>query len=272
MAEYAKVYKKMWNNDKFRTLSVDAKLLWIYILSNQHSNTIGIYVISKLYILSDLEWLSKRLGKPFGELLRKGLIYYFEDNRVLIIPSWFEHNKIDNPNQLKKAAAELSEIPQSIIRQIVNKGFAKGFAKGLPKGLQEGLPKGYTNPESESESESETETETTSMSNPTDVDRDVDLKKSQYKDIQEIYDFYIVQSERDPKLYKLTKLRKDKIKARLKDGFTKNDISKAVQAVLSDKFMQGENDRNTKYIDLEYICRSTEITEKWRNVFIEKGY
>jgi len=159
MAEYALFYKKFWTNPKMQGLSEDARLLWIYLFTSPHSNMIGCYTISKLYILSDLQWLPERLTLPFGELLSKGLIEYDDKCNVLLIPSWFKHNNNKwNINQLKKAHAEVSELPKTYLLQRLKSltlGLHEGLTEGLGLGLPEGLPLGSR---SVSVSESVTET------------------------------------------------------------------------------------------------------------------
>lgn len=144
MAEYGKVFKKIWNNNKFRNLSDDGKLLWFYIITSPHLTLIGMYVIDKYYISGDIKWLPERLDKPFRELLGDGFIKYDDSSRTLLIPSWFEHNKIGNENQLIKALAELSELPNTILLNDLKdaiKGLPKGFGKGLQERLLEAIPK-----------------------------------------------------------------------------------------------------------------------------------
>jgi uncharacterized phage protein (TIGR02220 family) len=144
MAEYAKLYKKLWTNSKFMTLSDDAKLLWIYIISSPHSSCSGVYRLSKGYIMGDLKWEAKRLAKAFDSLLAKEMIKYDPDVEVILIPSWFEHNVIVSKTQLTKAEMELEELPQTILAQEFNaiiealpetKGLAKGLALPNSKGL-----------------------------------------------------------------------------------------------------------------------------------------
>ncbi|MCP4580925.1 MAG: hypothetical protein GY839_04865 [candidate division Zixibacteria bacterium] len=85
-----------------------------------------------------------------------------------------------------------------------------------------------------------------------------------FKDeIQQVYNFYIKQSNRDPGRYKLTSHRIQKIKARLSEGFTLAQMSGAIQAVLTNPWNMGENPQSKKYIELEeHIFRSYEQTEK----------
>ena len=180
MAEYAKIYKKMWNNSKFRNLTEDAKFLWVYILSCPHSSLSGIFVITQLYIQSDLGWLAKRLDKAFAILLAKDFIGYDYDNAVILIPAWFEHNNFTSNNQLKKANAELSELPQTYLLQEL-KAIVDGlpddipFAKGLAIPLAKGLGKGNSGTGTGTGTGTGEETELNTLSGKPDRVREIKL-------------------------------------------------------------------------------------------------
>lgn len=161
MAEYAKVYKKLWNNKRFRGLSEDGRALWQYIITCPHLNSIGYFILPLSYITDDLQWLPERLPKPFEELLTipsgpdaTGWIKYDETGRTLLIPSWFEHNPVDNPNTFKKCLAELSEIPKSLSDNTI-KPYIELYAKRFKIPLPQWYNERYGNPETESEAETE---------------------------------------------------------------------------------------------------------------------
>jgi hypothetical protein len=131
--------------------------------------------------------------------------------------------------------------------------------------------------ETESETKSETEAETESESEAeieSEPDSESALPKSSCSDddcgvidltrkLNTIFNFYIKESGRDPSRYKLTSRRKQKIKARLKDGFTVAQMTAAIQAVLTNPWNMGENPQGKRYIELDdHVFNSYEQTEK----------
>jgi len=54
---------------------------------------------------------------------------------------------------------------------------------------------------------------------------------------------------------KLTKDRTDKIRERLKEGYTVEDIKKAIDGCRASPHNMGDNERKTVYDDIELICR-----------------
>lgn len=61
---------------------------------------------------------------------------------------------------------------------------------------------------------------------------------------------------------KLNNARKQKIKARLNEGYTVEQICDAITGFCNTPFYQGENDRNTRYTDLTTLLKSGEQVER----------
>lgn len=66
-----------------------------------------------------------------------------------------------------------------------------------------------------------------------------------------------------PNQTKLTDGRRRVICARLKEGYTEDQILGAIDACSADKFYMGDNDRKTSYNDLTQILRSGEKVEQF---------
>ena len=60
---------------------------------------------------------------------------------------------------------------------------------------------------------------------------------------------------------KFSPARRKKVKARLDDGFSVDDIKKAIKGCSKSKFHQGENPSRTVYNELTLICRNVEKVE-----------
>lgn len=141
---YIRIASKVWQDDKFRTISDEAKLLYLYILTSQHSNMIGYYLLPKPYVAYDLKWLPEQLDKRFTELLQIGLVKYCDKGDVVLIPNFLKYNTIQNPNQAKGAVNRLKEVPQNTL---VDEFLAciKEYAEPFVEEFKEALPQGYGN-------------------------------------------------------------------------------------------------------------------------------
>jgi hypothetical protein len=138
MAEYGRIYKKLWLKMRDQHLSDDVKLLITYIFSGPHTNMLGIYRLPLTYIAEDLDWDQDKVSKAFAIGLQIGYFEYDEKAKLVFIPSWFEYNGGLNGKQLIKAKFELSEIPQSAILQRYQSyliGLPEPYAKSLAKDI-----------------------------------------------------------------------------------------------------------------------------------------
>ena len=64
---------------------------------------------------------------------------------------------------------------------------------------------------------------------------------------------------------KVTPKREAKVHARLRDGFTEQDMRLAVSNCLKSEFHQGVNDRNWRAPGPEWVLNTTERLEEWKN-------
>ena len=80
--------------------------------------------------------------------------------------------------------------------------------------------------------------------------------------INEIYNYWFSVMNKDGKT-KFTAKRKSKIKARLKEGYTEQQIKQAIDGCANSPYHMGQNDNKTIYNDIELICRSGEKVEQF---------
>ena len=142
MNKYTKISTQFWSNEKTLQLNDNEKLLFFYTLTSPHSNTIGFYVLPKLYIMHDLKWSRQRFAKPFNTLLRLELVKYCDKASIILIPNFLKHNPIQNKNQAVAAVKSFKKIPDSILHDDFSKcieryakPFIELFAEHLSKGV-----------------------------------------------------------------------------------------------------------------------------------------
>lgn len=70
---------------------------------------------------------------------------------------------------------------------------------------------------------------------------------------------------------RLTPKRKKKIEDRLKDGYSEQEIKKAITGCSLSPFHMGDNENETFYVDLELICRSSEKLEYFIRIAEQKA-
>lgn len=75
--------------------------------------------------------------------------------------------------------------------------------------------------------------------------------------------FYrLVETLQQPKTVRYTPARANKLKRRLAT-FSEAEMVRAAQSIASDEHMMGDNDRNKKYANIDYLLRNDEIVDRW---------
>lgn len=113
MAEYGRLYKKFWNSR--RSTPDEAKLLFCYLIANEHANIVGLYRLPLAYVAEDLDWTIPKIERAMEALGH--LVEYDKVSRVIFIPSWFSFNPLASSNHIKRANAELEELPDTYLYQ-----------------------------------------------------------------------------------------------------------------------------------------------------------
>lgn len=112
---FTKLDSLLWTDSKYKTLSDDSRLLFIYVFSCNHRNVLGYYFLPIPYAAFDLGWSSERVSKGLEELSQKGFITYnYETNMILVI-NFLKYNPLENPNQIKGAMKTLGTLPTDTI-------------------------------------------------------------------------------------------------------------------------------------------------------------
>lgn len=144
-AVYSKVDRRIWGDFKFRSLSDDAKLLFLYLLTAPESLPLpGFFIMGKAQLAESMGWLPERLSKPFEELFRNGMVKCDWEARFLFLTNGIKRNPPDNPNVVKGWARQFDKLPEcnlkeeslsSIIEYLetLGKRYLQPFTELLPK-------------------------------------------------------------------------------------------------------------------------------------------
>lgn len=101
----------IWNDTWFEELSVDRKLLFIYLITNEKTNMLGIYEIS-------IKKISFETGIP-ADKITESFVYFeksekikYQNNRVILL-NFLKHQNY-NLNMKKSAIDCYNELPNSL--------------------------------------------------------------------------------------------------------------------------------------------------------------
>ena len=158
MRTFGRIECAIWRNRKFRSLTDDARQLFIYLLTSPHGNSIGLFYLPVGYIQADTGWDENRIEMVM-EALSERFIERDTDHDLVLIRGWFGHNDIENPNVAKAAFKSLNELPCSPLKAAVikamgelGKTFLPDFLEPYRNGIEavsEAVSEAYRNPEPE---------------------------------------------------------------------------------------------------------------------------
>lgn len=112
MARYRKIDPRIWNDEKFASLSHEGQRAFLFILTHPSMTSLGAFRATKEGIEAELGIDAKGFAKPFQELLSKGLIKYDESCFLVFAPNFLKYNQPENPNVVKGWAGCLDLLPE----------------------------------------------------------------------------------------------------------------------------------------------------------------
>lgn len=108
---YGRIETTIWQNPKFRALTEEAQLFYLYLLTCPHGNAIGCFLLPVGYVTADLEWDAETFREAVSECVSEGLIERDEATGLTRIKGWWGHNTFENANVAKAAAKASLALP-----------------------------------------------------------------------------------------------------------------------------------------------------------------
>lgn len=144
MATYRQIHTKMWRDRKFEKLGVPAKLLFIYLWSNDHRNELCLYEVTLKTISDETGIPLENLKDAIAELCRCELIDYDFDNEVVWVRNALKYQVITPKSfisivrNFSQVNSPLAEKAANALREVVER-YSNTF--GIPlEYLSNGIP------------------------------------------------------------------------------------------------------------------------------------
>lgn len=103
---YRSIERKIWQDQKIKALSLEGKLLFLYLITNIHSHYSGIYYLPPEIIKRELPPLTMALiDKAIQELEKSELIIYDADNSVFWVVNMTDYQCKGNSKSLVQGIA-----------------------------------------------------------------------------------------------------------------------------------------------------------------------
>ena len=111
MAHYRKIDPRMWNDEKFRSLSMEGKLAFVLLLTHPHMTALGAMRATIPGLAAELGD-PKAFGEAFREVFAKGLAKHDEKASCVYLPRFLKYNKPESPNVIKAWVHCIDLIPE----------------------------------------------------------------------------------------------------------------------------------------------------------------
>jgi hypothetical protein len=156
MARYRKVDPRIWNDAKFRALSDDGKLVFVFLLTHPGMTALGAMRATCPGLAGELHWDPERFHEAFREALQKGMADHDPEACFVSLPNFVKYNTPESPNVVKAWAAALDLLPEC---ELKNRAVARagGFAKAMSAAFAEALPEAFAKAMANQEQEQEQE-------------------------------------------------------------------------------------------------------------------
>lgn len=149
MAHYRKIDVRIWNDQKFTSLTTTGQLTFLFLITHPSMTPIGAMRTTKDGIASELkvfqEGLTEAFNEGFEQLISMGLIEVDAKACCLYIPNFIKYQSAESPNVIRNWSKCLEFIPECTLRTnaIASLGaFVKGMSKGFQKAFAESFVKG----------------------------------------------------------------------------------------------------------------------------------
>lgn len=149
MAHYRKIDVRIWNDAKFNSLSNNARLIFLFLITHPQMTALGAMRTTPQGLAAELQMEPEAFGEAFREVLAKALAKHDRDACCIWLPNFLKYQSAESPNVLKNWSRQLEYIPECNLKSSAIAGlkaYAEGLSKGFQKAFAEAFPEGYREP------------------------------------------------------------------------------------------------------------------------------
>ena len=107
-SKFAKIKQSIWRT-KLKIFSIEAKLLGIFLMTNEFCVMVGVYHIPKINMALSTGLSEKQVDKALAELIEGEFCCFDEDSSFIWVKDMAKTQVADNPNE-KQRKGVLNEI------------------------------------------------------------------------------------------------------------------------------------------------------------------
>jgi len=109
MNNFVLIYTKIWNDKKFRKLSANGKLIFLYLITNENLSLSGIYELDYEECQIKMK-LNNNFDDSFQELINSKMIEWDNENEIIWIINRFKFITSKSAKVIVGAIEELNQI------------------------------------------------------------------------------------------------------------------------------------------------------------------
>jgi hypothetical protein len=114
-SRYRKIDPRIWNDEKFRTMSEDGKLVFLFLLTHPHMTSLGAMRGTLPGLAAELGWSTRRFISAAQECMSRHIVELNEKAAWIGIPNFLRYNEPEGPNSVSKAwALALDMLPECL--------------------------------------------------------------------------------------------------------------------------------------------------------------
>jgi hypothetical protein len=113
MSKYRKIDPRIWNDEKFRRLSDQGKLVFFFLLTHPHMTAIGAMRATSEGLAAELKWPADVMRDAMSDAISKGMVDANTEASYIGLPNFLRYNEPEGPNSVMKAwRSALDLIPE----------------------------------------------------------------------------------------------------------------------------------------------------------------
>ena len=234
---FGKVNESLWQDSNFIKLSETARLLYLYLLTNKHRGILGVYRLPLAYIEADTGIKGKPLTQALNDLVDIGYIEYDNDNEVVLIVKYLQINNHYNYKHIQGGIREIQELKLSNVSKTFKSIISKIIETDANQQNIDKFKEILTIVEQQIDNTLAIDCQpignglpvSISISNSISNSKEGGVGGEKKSDLELVKEIHQKLCDESGKNFKLTEAVKTSIRARLNDGFTKEEIFEAIE-------------------------------------------
>lgn len=131
------VSPRVWRSRRFKSLSKNAQLLFLYLVTSEHQTMAGAYRLLPEYGAADLRWSIEEFSSTLEEVQTSGLVLYDHETTEVMIEGWFKFHPPTGKMTTKGISNSLEKIDSEELYEAGMRAFEDALQEQIEKNTQQ---------------------------------------------------------------------------------------------------------------------------------------